>query len=90
MAEELGISRTYFHKLYVMAFGTTCLQDVVASRIAFAKMLLEITDHPISDIAQKCGFDNEVYFMRLFRRRVGITPTAYRRVVRQENPDESV
>lgn len=83
ICEEIGISRPYFHKLYLAAFGTTCTQDVIASRIACSKRLLELTDDPISAVAQKCGFETDVYFMRQFKRHAGMTPTAYRRIYRQ-------
>lgn len=83
ICEEIGISRPYFHKLYLAAFGTTCTQDVIASRIARSKRFLEMTDDPISSVAQRCGFETDVYFMRQFKRHVGMTPTAYRRIYRQ-------
>ena len=83
ICEELGISRPYFHKIYLAAFGTTCTQDVIASRIACSKHLLETTDDPIAAVSQQSGFETDVYFMRQFKRHVGMTPTAYRRIYRQ-------
>ena len=83
ICEDLGISRPYFHKIYLAAFGTTCTQDVIASRIACSKHLLETTDDPIAAVSQQSGFETDVYFMRQFKRHVGMTPTAYRRIYRQ-------
>ena len=83
ICEELGISRPYFHKIYLAAFGTTCTQDVIASRIACSKHLLETTDDAIASVSQQSGFETDVYFMRQFKRHVGMTPTAYRRIYRQ-------
>ncbi len=80
ICDDLGISRPYFHKLYLAAFGTTCTQDVIASRIACSKKLLSDTEEPIAAVSQKCGFETDVYFMRQFKRHVGMTPTAFRRV----------
>ncbi|MBR4319230.1 MAG: helix-turn-helix transcriptional regulator [Oscillospiraceae bacterium] len=80
ICDEIGISRPYFHKLYLAAFGTTCTQDVIASRIAYSKKLLAGTNHAVASISQQCGFETDVYFMRQFKRHVGMTPTAYRRV----------
>jgi len=80
ICDDLGISRPYFHKLYLSAFGTTCTQDVIASRIAYSKKLLSATDKPIAAVSQQCGFETDVYFMRQFKRHVGMTPTAFRRV----------
>ena len=88
ICNELGISRPYFHKIYLAAFGTTCTQDVIASRIACSKRLLETSDEPIAAVSQKSGFETDVYFMRQFKRHVGMTPTAYRRIYRQAAADE--
>ena len=79
----MGISRPYFHKIYLAAFGTTCTQDVIQSRIACSKRLLETTEDPIAVVSQQSGFETDVYFMRQFKRHVGMTPTAYRRIYRQ-------
>ena len=86
ICDDLGISRPYFHKIYLAAFGTTCTQDVIASRIACSKHLLEQTDEAIATVSQLSGFETDVYFMRQFKRHVGMTPTAYRRIYRQSNP----
>lgn len=83
ICDDLGISRPYFHKIYQAAFGTTCTQDVIASRIACSKRLLEKTDDAIATVSQLSGFETDVYFMRQFKRHVGMTPTAYRRIYRQ-------
>lgn len=88
ICDDLGISRPYFHKLYLTAFGTTCTQDVILSRITCAKRLLEKTDDAISEVAQRSGFETDVYFMRQFKRHVGMTPTAYRRIYRQSASDK--
>lgn len=88
ICDELGISRPYFHKIYLSAFGTTCTQDVIASRIAYSKHLLETTDDAIATVSQLSGFETDVYFMRQFKRHVGMTPTAYRRINRQSAAGE--
>ncbi len=83
ICDDMGISRAYFHRIYTAAFGTTCIQDVIASRLTCAKRLLETTDNAVSVISQQCGFETEAYFMRQFKRHVGMTPTVYRRIFRQ-------
>lgn len=79
MSAELGISRTYFHRLYLEAFSVTCHQDIIEARIMYAAKLLETTDISISMIAEQCGYESDSYFMRQFRKHKGCTPTEYRR-----------
>lgn len=85
ICKKLCISRPYFHKIYLSAFDTTCTQDVIKARITLSKRLLKNSDDAISAISQQCGFETDVYFMRQFKRHVGMTPTAFRRICRQ-NP----
>ena len=79
MSEAMGISRAYFHRLYQASFGTTCLQDIIESRMLYAAELLRNTNDSITDIAIACGYENDTYFMRQFKQSKGCTPTEYRR-----------
>jgi len=79
ICSEMGISHTYFHRLYLRAFGVTCRQDVIESRLIYASELLRSTDMPITEIAEECGYDSESYFMRQFKQHRGCTPTEFRR-----------
>lgn len=75
----LEISRTYFHRLYLSAFGVTFQQDVIESRLLYASELLRETDLSVNEIAEMCGYESDSYFMRQFKQRRGCTPTDYRR-----------
>lgn len=79
ICSEMHISKTYFHRLYFAAFGSTCRQDVIDSRLMYAAELLGSTDMSISQIAEQCGYDSDSYFMRQFKQHRGCTPTEYRR-----------
>lgn len=85
IAEEMNISRSYFHRIYSKAFGVTFMQDVINSRLAAAADMLTGTNSSVSYIAEKCGYDSDSYFMRQFRKHYGCTPTEYRRRCIAEN-----
>lgn len=76
---NMNISRTYFHRLYKQAFGVTYIQDVIENRLKYACELLKNTDLSISEIAEKCGYETDSYFMRQFRQYRNCTPSEYRR-----------
>lgn len=85
MCEEMQISRTYFHRLYMKAFGVTFRQDVIESRLIHAADLLKNTDLSVTAISEICGYDSESYFMRQFKMHKGCTPSEYRRrIISQE------
>lgn len=79
LCAELDISRTYFHRIYLSAFGVTFLQDVIESRLVYAEELLSETELSVSAVAEQCGYDSDSYFMRQFKQHRGCTPTEFRR-----------
>jgi AraC-like DNA-binding protein len=79
MCDEMRISRTYFHRLWFAAFGVTCRQDVIESRLLRAAELLKNTDKSVYEIAVDCGYDSESYFMRQFKKHKNCTPSEFRR-----------
>ena len=78
VAHETSMSRSSFQHLYKKYFGVTFIQDLLNSRISFAKMLLVTTDLPIGDISAKSGFRNYEHFARIFRRECGMSAIDYR------------
>ncbi|MCH5266611.1 MAG: helix-turn-helix transcriptional regulator, partial [Lachnospiraceae bacterium] len=58
-AENNGLSTPYFQKLYKSFFGNTFVQDVVRSRMEYAKHLLIMSSYSVKEIAALCGYRNE-------------------------------
>jgi len=83
----MGISKSYFHRIYYSVFGVTFRQDIIESRLAYASSLLKNTDMSVSAVAEKCGYDSDSYFMRQFKKRKGVTPSEYRRITEEESVD---
>ena len=79
LANLAGYSRSYFSHRYKEDFGTSPMQDVIESKMAYAKYLLENTDSRINEISEKCGFEHPVYFISTFKKKHGCTPARYRR-----------
>jgi AraC-like DNA-binding protein len=48
-------------------------------RIEESKQLLETSDEPVEEIAEKVGYQDIASFRRVFRRYVGVSPADYRR-----------
>lgn len=75
----IGLSTSRFQHLYKEQFGTTILADVIASRITLAKTLLRRSDLSINEVAEKCGYANFTHFMKIFKKKTGITASEYRK-----------
>jgi AraC family transcriptional regulator of arabinose operon len=82
LAQQVNLSPSYFQRLYKQTFGTTCIADVIACKIQYAKTSLAATGGTVREIATLCGYENEEHFMRQFKREVGLTPTEYRKQMR--------
>ena len=81
MAKSINLSLSYFQHLYRTFFKTSVLSDITASKIGYAKYLLETNDFPINYISSLCGYENPEHFMRQFKKYTGFTPTQYRQRV---------
>jgi AraC family transcriptional regulator of arabinose operon len=77
-AHEVRMSKAYFQHLYKKFFGVSLIQDITQSRLDFATNLLLDTNISIKDISQLCGYNNYAHFERLFKNKIGLTPTQYR------------
>lgn len=78
LAATLSLSPSRFQHLYSRQFGISCYEDILNARHEMARHYLSSTSLSIRQIAELCGFDNDVHFMRQFKKRNGITPTTYR------------
>lgn len=85
LCRRLAVSRTYFHRIYLLAFGVTFRQDAIKSRLTYACELLLETELSVSAVAEKCGYESDSYFMRQFRQHMGCTPSEYRKRISLES-----
>ena len=79
IAHELGIHRTSLYNLSKKYLDTTLGERILNHRLKFAERLLHNNDFSINEVAEKCGFSDYKYFIKLFKRKYGLTPGQYRR-----------
>ncbi|MBR2846880.1 MAG: helix-turn-helix domain-containing protein [Clostridia bacterium] len=83
VAHTLGISESYFRKVFTEQAGVSPAQFIADIRLRRAKSLLSCTDKPITEIAFSCGFYDSSHLTRVFKKYEGITPKEYRKRTRQ-------
>jgi len=74
-----GMSEFHFARLFKAATGATPFQFVTQVRMARAKELLRKTRLPISEIAERVGYQKPSHFSERFRALSGCGPDAYRK-----------
>lgn len=78
-ASMISLSPSHFQMLYKSEFGISCYEDVLTARLDMAKYYLKNTFMPVNRIAELCGYENDVHFIRQFKSRTGMTAGEYRK-----------
>jgi AraC family transcriptional regulator len=79
LACVVGLSRFHFCTAFRRATGVTPHDWLVGERIGYAIDLLRDPHLPIGEVAASVGYGTASAFSAAFRRRTGLTPSAYRR-----------
>jgi AraC family transcriptional regulator len=78
LADTVGMSPHYFSELFKQSVHLSPYQYVLRRRIEHARQLLNQPSVTVLEAAVRSGFSDQSQFTKLFRRIVGMTPTAYR------------
>ncbi|PTY77195.1 AraC family transcriptional regulator [Heyndrickxia sporothermodurans] len=78
LAEMCCLSPNYLSSLFKKEVGISISEYIQQQRIEEAKKLLVITKHPISDISTWLNFNDQSYFIKVFKKFVGVTPRQFR------------
>ena len=79
VAQHVCLSPSRLTHLFRNQLGVNIVRWREDQRIILAKHMLQSTTTPVSVIAGRVGYDDQLYFSRVFRKRVGVSPTEYRR-----------
>jgi AraC family transcriptional regulator len=80
LAELLNLSESHFSRTFRCTFGTSAHDYLTRRRIEVSQSLMLTTREPLCAIALRCGLSDQSHFTRVFRRMVGETPFAWRRM----------
>jgi transcriptional regulator GlxA family with amidase domain len=79
MAERSGLNPRTFARRFRAATGYQPIDYVQALRVEEAKQMLEASEQGLDEIAAQVGYEDPASFRRLFKKKAGLTPAAYRR-----------
>lgn len=85
IADYFSYNKSYLSRKYRQKFGITISQEIERFRMEAAKSLLVETDDTVEGIGAIVGYKDDKYFMKVFKRNTGISPTRYRRTFHQRH-----
>lgn len=75
-----GVSDSYLRRTFKKLYGIAPTGYVIRERIRLAsQLLLNQEELPISEVAAKVGYTDQLYFSRLFKQQTGLSPANYRK-----------
>lgn len=85
------MSVSWFLRNFKEFIGQPPAQYLLTIRMNNAVSLLETTDYNVAEISAIIGYDNALYFSRLFKKHKGVSPSEYRRLFQKKNsPDRDI
>jgi AraC-like DNA-binding protein len=79
LARQVSLSSSYYSVLFKQYMGCTPVQYITRVRMDKAMQLLKESNLPVSEVARQVGFEDALYFTRVFSHSLGLTPRAYRK-----------
>jgi AraC-like DNA-binding protein len=86
LAQVAQLSASHFTRAFKETFGETPIGYVARKRMRYAQDLMLQSGECLSQIALTCGHCDQSHFTRVFRRKVGMSPRAWRRQFAQAGP----
>ncbi len=79
-ASHYGVSRCWLIRSFQQQAGMAPYHYLMELRMRRAKELLVTTDNSVQQIAQMTGYENALYFSRLFKKKAGMSPSQFRQM----------
>lgn len=80
-AESRNMSVSWFQRNFKQIVNCSPMQYLLTIRMNNAASLLESTDYSMAEISAIVGYDNPLYFSRLFKKQNRVSPSEYRKLV---------
>lgn len=88
IANYLALNRSYLYTIFMNSLGISPKDFLTEFRISRGKEQLALTNLSVEEIAVSCGYRNSLAFGKVFKQKVGITPTQYRNDNRKDARDD--
>lgn len=83
VANYVGYSHSHFSKVFKEEMGCGFRTYLTQVRVEKSKSLLLSSNASIADICELCGFEDQSYHCKVFKKLVGVTPDKFRKQSRR-------
>lgn len=80
VAKLVCLSTTYVSEVFKRKTGENFSEYLIDYRIEIAKNLLKDIRYKVIDVSSRVGYKDSKYFSRLFKKKVGVNPSDYRKL----------
>jgi len=78
VVRTVPVCRSVLQRLFRELLGRSVHDEIIRVRLSRARELLQETELPLIEIAERTGFRHQEYMGAVFRQRLGVTPGALR------------
>jgi transcriptional regulator GlxA family with amidase domain len=79
LAGRVNLHPVYFSNLFKKTFGVSPMRYLTEQRLELAKNLLYSSGQSLAEIAGNCGYNDEFFFARIFKKYAGVAPGRFRK-----------
>lgn len=78
IVKEYSINRNLLNQIFIKETSMTCLNYLEKMRMSLAQTMLADTELQIAEISDRVGYPDPNYFIKVFKKHTGVTPSKYR------------
>ena len=82
VADTMHLDSAYLTRKFAQKYSVAPKEYLLKKRIELAKRLLTQTDATVTEISGSVGYDDPLYFSRIFKEKEGLSPLAYRKHIK--------
>ena len=85
VASYIGINRTYLTTLFKRKMLMSPQEFLMHVRMDKSRSLLRLTNMSVSAVAKEVGYEDQLAFSKIFKKKFGVSPAQYRKKILEEN-----